>query len=426
MDARERELLKERLSRGSFLRLAGKMAGACAAWAMLGMPLPPAATSANAEQERLFDKLMVPFINESGKRRASRRGAEADYDHRVDLELNDGRVNFLMFGQGETFEPPFEKVGIIGSHTILSYDTRRKAADIVSITHDTRAPEIERYLMQLTGEQSVTPIKIDQAYQLGATAGGRAETGFALQRQVLENATGLSMDFQVTFWDDAVVDLVNNVFGKVKVKVPKTFNTNPFYFKGKRYPVAEFPAGEQHLDGLQAIQFIKTVVIEDTERPDPELEHNARKHLLFRSMFEQWKGMDNALTKTAFLGKLAVYVVNSVRNSTITYDFDSTSLLVNNIQAVADGLKTFMLGGGAAASEPEVGQTVYIVDYRHGDGGVQWVRGNNDPLIREEFERGVYIDPAMEVAVGGNPYAEDLVGEYWPAVRSLVRSRLMG
>ncbi len=415
-------------SRRAFLGLATRMAGLATAGAMFGgrWPAPPSLwPDATEGSERLFDKLMAPFLNETGKRRAQRQATEAGFFRRVDAELNDGRVNFLLFGQGETFEPPFEKVGIIGSHTILSYDTRRRVADLVSITHDTRAPEIERALKQTGFYPDMYPIKIDQAFNLGTRAGGKAEAGFDLMRRVLESATGLSVDFQLVFWDDAIVDLVNSVFGKVKVNVPKPFTANRFFFKGKGYPQAEFLAGEQELDGLQAIQFIKTVVVEETEYPDPDLEHNARKHLLFRSMFDQWRAMDNPLQRSVFLGKMLLYVTGSVRNNTITYDFDSTALLANNIRAVAEGLKAFVSGGSDQGVEPEVGRTLYIVDRRHGDGGVRWVKGNDEPIIKSEFESGLYVDQNMEVAVGGDPYAEDLVSGYWPAVRAVVKNGLM-
>ncbi|MCL4368895.1 MAG: LCP family protein [Actinobacteria bacterium] len=420
-------MLNKKISRSEFVRTASKVTGLLAAWAIVGMPGRGTPTFADESSEgsgTFFDKLIGPFANEAGKRRAERQASDQDYQRRVDQELNNGRVNFLLFGQGETFEPPFEKVGVIGSHTVLSYDMTRKAADVVSITHDTRAPEIERYL-QATGSDDVRPIKIDQAFRIGSRVGGKAEAGFDLMRKVLEDATGLSIDFQVTFWDEAVVDLVNSAFGKVRVNVPKTFQVNPFYFKGKQYPVSEFVAGEQDLDGLQAIQFIKTVVIEDTDYPDPELEHNVRKHLLFRSMFDQWRNIDSLLQRGVFLGKMLLFVTGSVRNNTITYDFDSTSLLVNNIKAVADSLKTIVFSGSGDQIEPEVGKTLYIVDQRQGQGGVEWVKGSTDPVIAQEFERGFYLDQNMEVAVGGNPYIEDLIEGYWPAVRSLVKSTLL-
>ena len=68
-----------------------------------------------------------------------------------------------------------------------------------------------------------------------------------------------------------------------------------------------------------------------------------------------------------------------------------------------------------------------------GDGGVRRVH-----VIAEDMTREVQIDdprvqadvrlgsmpPWMLVPVGGNPYADDLVGDYWFAVRSLVATAL--
>jgi hypothetical protein len=297
-------------------------------------------------------------------------------------------------------------------------------ADLVSITHDTRAPEIERYIRKATRDDAVRPIKIDQALDTGMRLGATQMAGLALMRETLENATGLAIDYQLAFWDDAIVDMVNTVFGKVRIDVPKSFKVNAFYLKGKRYPEAQFNAGVQEIDGLQCLQFIKTVAIEQAQALDPELEHNARKHLLFRSMFDTWRSMDNIALKAVFLGKIGLFLTLANRNERIMWDFDSTSLLINNVRSVADGIKGLVFDSGGQPIEPGIGAAVYIVDRRHGDGGVGWVKGTSDPIVQQEFARGLYLDENMEVALGGDPYATDLVARYWGAVRAVVKRKL--
>jgi hypothetical protein len=401
-----------------------------AALLMLGAVTPRRAQATPLSDETavpsttLVDRLVAPLANEAMRRRAARQANDPAWEARIDGQLNEDRVNFLLFGQGETYEPPFTKVGVIGSHTILSYNTRRQLADLVSITHDTRAPEIERYIRKATRDDAVRPIKIDQALDTGMRLGATQMAGLALMRETLENATGLAIDYQLAFWDDAIVDMVNTVFGKVRIDVPKSFKVNAFYLKGKRYPEAQFNAGVQEIDGLQCLQFIKTVAIEQAQALDPELEHNARKHLLFRSMFDTWRSMDNIALKAVFLGKIGLFLTLANRNERIMWDFDSTSLLINNVRSVADGIKGLVFDSGGQPIEPGIGAAVYIVDRRHGDGGVGWVKGNTDPIVQQEFARGLYLDENMEVALGGDPYATDLVAGYWGAVRAVVKRKL--
>ena len=96
----------------------------------------------SGRDDSLFDALMAPLASEAQRRRVEMARNDPEFIKRIDGALNEGRVNFLLFGYGETHEPPFTENALIGSHTIISYDTRTRTADIVSFTHDIRAPEI--------------------------------------------------------------------------------------------------------------------------------------------------------------------------------------------------------------------------------------------------------------------------------------------
>ena len=67
--------------------------------------------------DSLFDTLLTPFVNEAKKRRADLVKSDPDYLKRVDPVLNEGRVNFLLFGYGESHEPPVTEKAIIGDRT---------------------------------------------------------------------------------------------------------------------------------------------------------------------------------------------------------------------------------------------------------------------------------------------------------------------
>src|SRR6201999_2435162 len=132
----------------------------------------------------------------------------------------------------------------IGSITLLSYDYATKQIDLVSMTHDIRAPEAERYLHD-QGQAQVGPIKIDRVYGMG---------GFDLLRRTVEDASGLAIDFQLAFKESAIESATDNVFGGLDVNVPLPFKVNAFYLDGVKYPAGEFRQGVQHLNGVQVIQ----------------------------------------------------------------------------------------------------------------------------------------------------------------------------
>src|SRR3979409_1229954 len=95
--------------------------------------------------------------------------------------------------------------------------------------------------------------------------------------RTIEDATALAIDYQLAFKESAIAGATDNVFGGLDVDVPLGFKVNGFYVDGKKYPAGRFQQGLQRLNGVQVIQFIKTVPVE--VRYDAKLEHNARKHL---------------------------------------------------------------------------------------------------------------------------------------------------
>ncbi|MDQ3810109.1 MAG: LCP family protein, partial [Chloroflexota bacterium] len=279
-----------------------------------------------------------------------------------------------------------------------------RSVDLVSLTHDIRAPELERYVLA-TGQPTVGPMKIDGVYALG---------GFDLMRLTLEDATGLAIDFQLAFNEDAIAGATDRVFGGLDVNVPLAFQVNPFWFEGRKQPAGAFIQGRQRLNGMQVIQFIKTVPVE--QNYDPRLEHNARKHLVFRALMDQ---LEANLGDLPFLGRGAMFFGGEVARTNIAFDFDLRALLVEHLwQTIAER-------GGQEATDnevPRVARTIYVVDPASGDGGVQWVKANarTNPITRHDLERGHYGETAIEVPYSGDPYADDLVAGYWADVRGVI------
>lgn len=362
-------------------------------------------------QDSVFDALISPFVSEALKRRAELAKNDPEYAKRVDNPLNQGRINFLLFGYGESHEPPNTEKAIVGSHTVISYDIKTRQADIISLTHDIRGPEIEREF-QRRGFKSPA-VRIDQAYNVG---------GFKLMRQTLEDATGLSIDFQIAFKDAVMQDLIDNVFGGVEVDVPQAFDVHPFYLEGKKYDKGHFPKGLQRLNGRQVIQFIKTVPVTEGAY-DKSLEHNVRKALVLDALTQ---AIDKNYTDRVFWLRITTFVAGQMVNGAIAYDFDPVSLIVNHIAPTTANLrKTMGKSSGEGINLPKIRKSKYVVDPAHGDGGVQWVNANAamNPITLKDIQEGVYPSLDIEVPITANPYG-DLATDYWSSVRRLVREAL--
>jgi len=357
----------------------------------------------------LVDTLINPFAGEAVRRRDERARLDPDYARRVDQKLNQARINFLLFGYGETHEPPIAVDVIIGSLSILSYDLRTGRADIVSLTHDTRAPEIERFLAQ-RGRPSL-PVKIDQAYSVG---------GFDLMRKTVEAATGLSIDFQIVFKDSVLINLVDGVLGGIAIDNPADFKVQPFYLDGKLFEEGRFGKGQQPLNGTQTVQYIKAL----TAHHDPSLERNVRKVIVFRALLD---GAHQRCHDRDFWLRVSRFVAGQSGSQAIQYDFDPLGLLVSHLGDVISGVGRFAKSEGCDLGASRIGKTLYVVDPAVGDGGVQWVSMQvlTNPIAKRDLESGVYplAGAGMELPLNSDPYG-DLITGYWPSVRRLVKQSL--
>jgi len=367
-------------------------------------------TTTNNETKGLSDVLLQALFSETLVTRERRLDADHSYAKRVDEELNEGRINVLLYGYGESHEPPTNERVVIGSVTIASIDAKTHEVDLVSLTHDIRAPEIERYLRK-KGDYDGYPVKIDKAYPVG---------GFALMRKTLEDATGLAIDFQVAFADAVIARLVDKVIGPIEVEVPADFEANPFYLDGMKFPARRFSRGPKSMDGITVIQYIKTVPsVSGGGYYGRELEHNARKHLVFKSLAN---ALHDHAGKPGLLLAILRALIEAEGDGELSFDFKVEDLLINQLGLVP-GLAQAALSDQSAML-PEIRRAIYVVDSAHGDGGVQWVTASESAIVKAELALGRYPDRAVEVPLDPNPYG-DLVAEYWGSVRSLVKKSLL-
>lgn len=288
----------------------------------------------------LFDKLLEPFLREADRLRAKRLVQDPEYQGRVDWKLNDQRVNFLLFDHGLS-----NRVDLIGSQTLFSYNPKRRLIDIISISNDIRAPEIERFLEK--PGMKVAPITIDKAYGTG---------GSELQRKVVESAFGLSVDFQAVLSDEGRAALIDFCFGTVEVTIPETFKANDVYFRDgeetKKIAGRVFEQGTQRLNGEQASQFIKSA--------DPILEHTVRKPLILA-------GILNETARNAWDPRFWMKVNSFTKTGWIEADFDIQEMFGSNIIGLIGSLIKAPFDGTRLTFSPRFNKAIYIVDQKEGD-----------------------------------------------------------
>lgn len=349
--------------------------------------------------ENLFNEVIKPFIDEALKRRAERAKNDPEYYNRVDKELNQNRINILLFGYGEEWTGGNMDQPTFGSHSIFSINLKTGKIDLVSPTHDTRAPEIEQFLKK-SGKEA-RPTRMDRAYDIG---------GYDLMREVLEDATGLSVDYQIRLEDTFIKYLVDNL-GGITVDIPFDVNTKEFRDEGKLYPPHQFSKGLQKMDGAKALQFIKAW----SDPVDPTKERNIRKHLAMRALFDQVKQKTKEKDLLFGVKMLSLFASESVKGN-IGFDFDEKQFIFP------------MLGnlGKLGGLDLSIDKTVFVVDPAIGDGGVQWITANaaQNPLTKADIDKGLYQDLAMEIPFNANPYSSNLVRDYWKSVRDLIKSKL--
>src|SRR5207237_8939421 len=85
---------------------------------------------------------------------------------------------------------------------------------------------------------------------------GYKSLGFGGMREILEDATGLAIDFQLVMKDVFLRNYLNDVGGPVELVVPKDFHTNVYRLDGTDHAEDFIPAGRQTLSTDQAMTFV--------------------------------------------------------------------------------------------------------------------------------------------------------------------------
>jgi hypothetical protein len=362
----------------------------------------------------LFDQFVQSLLDESARRRATWQAEDPQYAHRVDANLNAQRLNVALLGFGEEHEQTYADTGI--SVTILSLNLQTWDLMSISLSRDIRAPELEDQSAQ---QPPRWPVTLRTAYKAG---------GFEQVRTVLEDATGLAIDFQVLMKDVFVRNYLDAVNGPVELVVPQDFSTNTYRLDGVDHPADFIAAGRQTLSTDRAMTFVLGEVLDPQGRAD---ERSFRKDLLLKTLSCQAR-QHFAAHDVGFALGLARFSVGELKSQDLTADFD-IQLLTGALGNLAQAFVTS--GGQVDATFPQLGsgRELVIHDEAFGDGGVRRVHSmaqspeehgiRVNPLVAEEIQLGS-LAPYMLIPPSGNPYATDLVTDYWASVRDLIRAQL--
>ena len=378
------------------------------------------ATQGKEMLQGLNDEVLIQILSEEAlKRRGERRKKNPlEFDQRVDDQMNEHRVNIVLFGYGpmmwyEAGAAEGVRQDFRGSHSVISIDTRTGKADVITLTGQALAPEIRKYKQQ-KGEKK-TPFEwIDKAFHSG---------GFDLQQLVIENMTGLSADFQVVLADGAIKTLIDDVFGELKIDVPLDFETMPFIVDSQLHPGSQFHKGENVLNGSRVIEYIKALAKNFVEgNLIYETEPNPRKHLIFKELMKAFKiKKSNPL----FLGVLANFLRENINSRNIETDFDIVGMLQKAPSVT--GLIRDRIAGQMQPKELTINRTIYIQDSGMGaDGGLAWLDASSSEHIKQARADGLIPDYHMSVPYGNvDPNSPNLVKDFWQSTRNFVKEELM-
>jgi hypothetical protein len=363
----------------------------------------------------LFDQFVQPFVDQALQRRAHDATEDPQYGSRVNRELSMRRLNVAVLGYGEEHDQTYDDQGV--SITILSLNLDSWDMASISLSRDIRAPELEDRSVQFPPRW---PVTMRAAYR---------STGFAGTRTMLEDVTGLPIDYMVLMKDVFVRNYIDSMSGPVELVVPKDFRTNVYRLNGIDHGEDLIPAGRQTLSTDQAMTFILGESLDPQGRAD---ERSYRKDLLLRSLSCQVR-QKFAARDVGFALRLLRFSLGELKDQNLSSDFDF-QLVAGGLSNLANAFVTNR--GEADATFPQLGgaRELVVHDEAFGDGGVRRVHHMSaisddhgiadNALVKEEMRIGS-LAPYMLIPVGGNPYSSDLVNDYWGSVRTLVSTMLV-
>ncbi len=379
-------------------------------------------------QENLFNEFIKPFVEEARVRRQNWADTDPEYSHIIDRELNENRLNIVVFGYGEEHGESYEDYG--GAPSILSLDLRTNKIAVVHFSRDIRAPELERLLP----EDQRQPTSIRGVFRIG----GKNEGGFKQMRYLIGSMSGLVADYQMVMKDLVLRDVIARLAdGNLEIDVPKDHDTGPFRLDRIQYGNGFIRQGKQVMDTASLMRYI---LAEDKNPEGKKDERSYRKNQATEAIVERIRNKlkgKSMLEKIIFLNQIKDLIDEEVKNKNLELEF-SPDLISRSFGGIFNIASKLLgnFGQNIELTVPEIDKTREIVfhDPSFGDGAVTRVHNifshpndgrTDNPRVLEEV-KALQLPGWMLIPDGGNPYSDDLVRDYWHSTRTMVKQILTG
>lgn len=346
------------------------------------VPQPASQKETTVVREEFVKSTLAPAFNQQALEiRRQRAEADPEYYKRVDRKLNENRINILLLGMGGEIDQPTDTI------MVLSYSMEDGKIQLISIPRDLHAREIDEFLEP--GNKETSYYAINTAYSAG---------GYPLIRQIVENATALSVDATLRLELDGFIKLVGQTLGDVEIDIKEDFNDELANIHLKK--------GRQKINPEKLLLYLRarqsTSVYARNERQQEILE------FLAKSLAEKLNN-GNLFERVIQIGKLIMSSATLLASKELDSDTDLGPML-KLLKEIATGLPAAKLAG----------KDIYFTAPPINKFGFDL--GNFVTYAPKEAGR---IRPHTVVVKGADNKATNIEGRWYP-FRRAVRDLLLG
>lgn len=222
------------------------------------------------------------------KMREVRTQNDPEFLKRINPELNQDRINGVILGGREEDK-------LTDTILIFSYHIPSHSLHLQSIPRD----------LQSTHARNA---RINQAYGAG---------GFPLIKNIVEDATGLSMDLSLFANFDVLADLINITSGTLEIELDREIRDDAYPTSYYRTKKIYYPKGRQVLNGQQALEVARS------RHGSSDYDRSERQQKILEAIFDKiFAEFNNPLNAVGTLRKLESFWRQKTAQGTLKPDFD--------------------------------------------------------------------------------------------------------
>lgn len=330
----------------------------------------------------LFQEFALSKYQEIQKNREQRKAEDPEYSSRIDEDLNQDRINILVLGGRQDDQ-------LTDSIIMLSYHIPSNSMYLISIPRDLQSPEV------LKVSHNPAASRINQAINFG---------GLGLARKAIENATGLSTDWNMQISFDVMTDMIDKTVGYVDVELDKSIN-DPEYpaLKGNGFDPFSISAGKHRLDGATALKVARS----RHSRTDYERSEDQRKIIMsfVKSLTEE----RNPLKVIQNLQAIESVLDQKTQDGSLKADFDPH--MIADLTGHVGNLSKALLKGIISREDLHILKKPEMF---------------STGITSRNFVVGAGIEGvAINKIKGGNAYSANPRKDYWGPPREYLRNFLL-